>query len=365
VNHLVDIIAASRILIVDDDADMRDILTRTLRRAGFWNVTAITGPEGVVESFVRERPELLIVDYKLPPSDGIRVLQQCRSHEGENSHTPVIMLTGGEDPAVQRAALEAGVADFLRKGFEDTELILRVRNVLRAHQLFLEVSRQKTWLEEIVRLRTAELFQARRDVLERLAAALDSRDDVTGGHTKRVGKLARLVAKELGSPQEFADAIEVAALLHDIGKIAVSDAILMKPSALTPEERKVMEGHCFLGARILNGSGEPVMNMAHEIALTHHEHWNGAGYPQGLAGTDIPLSGRIVAVIDSYDAMTNDRPYRKRMSHEDSIMELVRCKGTQFDPTVVDAFLTVTRSISSSSPDQYLNVAEWLPQFHS
>ncbi len=344
---------------------MRDILCRTLRRAGFWNVCAITGPEGVVEAYLRERPELLIVDYKLPPSDGLRVMGLCREHEAISDHTPVIMLTGGDDPGIQRAALEAGVADFLRKGSEDTELILRVRNVLQAHQLFLEVSRQKTWLEEIVRLRTAELFQARRDVLERLAAALDSRDDVTGEHTKRVGKLARLVAQELGSPPEFSDAMEVASLLHDIGKIAVSDAILMKPGDLTPEERKVMQGHCFLGARILQGSGEPVMNMAHEIALTHHENWDGTGYPQALAGADIPLSGRIVAVIDSYDAMTNDRPYRNRMSHEDAISELLRCKGKQFDPQVVDAFLTVTRSIASSSPDQNLNVAEWLPQFNA
>ncbi|MEZ0327025.1 MAG: HD domain-containing phosphohydrolase [Fimbriimonas sp.] len=362
---MADHIAASRILIVDDDPDMRDILCRTLRRAGFWNVSAITGPEGVVEVFLRERPELLIIDYKLPPSDGLRVMGMCREHEGATDHTPVIMLTGGDDPSIQRSALEAGVADFLRKGSEDTELILRVRNVLSAHQLFLEVSRQKTWLEEIVRLRTAELFQARRDVLERLAAALDSRDDITGEHTKRVGKLARMVAKELGSPPEFADAMEVAALLHDIGKIAVSDAILMKPGELTAEERKIMQGHCFLGARILQGSGEPVMNMAHEIALTHHENWDGTGYPQGLCGIDIPLSGRIVAVIDSYDAMTNDRPYRKRLNHEEAITELLRCKGSQFDPQVVDAFLTVTRSVVSSSPTQNLNVGEWLPQFNA
>ncbi len=362
-NHLADNIAASRILIVDDDPDMRDSLCRTLRRAGFWNVLAITGPEGVVATYLRERPDLLIVDFKLPPSDGIQVMAACREQEVENIRTPVIILTGGEDPGIQRVALESGVADFLRKDSEDTELILRVRNVLGAHQLFLEVTRQKTWLEEIVRIRTAELFQARRDVLERLAAALDSRDDVTGEHTKRVGKLARLVARELGSPTEFADAMEVAALLHDIGKIAVSDVILMKSGDLTPEERKIMQGHCALGARILQGSGEPVMNMAYEIALTHHENWDGNGYPQGISGVDIPLSGRIVAVTDSYDAMTNDRPYRKRLSHEEAVSELLRCKGTQFDPQVVDAFLSVTRSIASSSPGQNMKLGEWLPQF--
>jgi putative two-component system response regulator len=312
---------------------------------------------------VRERPDLLILDFKLPPSDGLRILHECRQHDTDGIHTPTIMLTGGEDPEIQRAALEAGVADFLRKGFEGTELILRVRNVLRSHQLFLEVSRQKTWLEEMVRLRTAELFHARRDVLERLAAALDSRDDATGDHTRRVGKMAKLVAKQLGSPSEFSEAIEVAALLHDVGKIAVPDAILLKSGPLSTEERKFMEGHCTMGARILQGSGEPVMNMAHEIALSHHERWDGKGYPEGLAGSSIPLSGRIVAVIDAYDAMTHDRPYKRAISHEEALMELVRGKGTQFDPLVVDAFLAITRSISSSSPDSQLNVADWLPQF--
>ncbi|HSI72651.1 MAG TPA: HD domain-containing phosphohydrolase [Fimbriimonas sp.] len=358
-------INASRILIVDDDADVREILARTLRRSGFWNVSAISGPDGVVESYVRERPDLLVIDFKLPPSDGIRLLSECREHDTDGIHTPAIMLTGGEDPAIQRQALEAGVADFLRKGSEDTELILRVRNVLRSHQLFLEVSRQKTWLEEMVRIRTAELFHARRDVLERLASALDSRDDATGDHTKRVGKLARLVAKQLGSPPAFSEAIEVAALLHDVGKIAIPDAILLKAGPLTPEERKFMEGHCVMGARILQGSGEPVMSMAYEIAMSHHERWDGKGYPQGLEGTSIPLSGRIVAVIDAYDAMTHERPYKKHMSHEDSVMELVRNKGTQFDPQVVDAFLAITRSITSSHPDSQLNVADWLPQFTS
>lgn len=352
--------AAARVLLVDDDPDMRDIVSRTLRRAGFWNVSTLDGPEHVVQHYVKDRPDLLLIDYRLPPTDGIEVLKLCRAHDGESISPPAVMLTGSGDEEVKRQALEVGVSDFLQKDCSDAELVLRLRNVLRSHHLLVELSRQKTWLEECLRLRTAELHAAQRDVLERLAAAIDFRDDITGGHIKRVGQLSRLVAEFMGGPGEFSAAIETAALLHDVGKIGIPDGILMKPGALTPDERRLMERHCALGAQMLEGATEPVLAMAKEIALTHHERWDGQGYPQGLKGGAIPLSGRIVAVVDAYDAMTNDRPYRQKISHDEATNELLRAKGTQFDPMVVDSFLAVTRAASGASIPTSFSITAWL-----
>jgi putative two-component system response regulator len=254
------------------------------------------------------------------------------------------MITGSGDENAKHAALEAGVADFLPKTFEPLELILRVRNVLRAHQLLLEVQRQKTWLEETVRQRTHELRIARREVYERLAGAVEYRDDSTGAHSRRVGDLSSKVSIELGSSPDFAQCIATAALLHDLGKVGVPDSIIMKRGRLTPEERMDMQRHSMLGAQMLSGSGEPILAMACEIALSHHEWWDGTGYPHGLRGTEIPLAGRIVAAVDAYDAMLSNRPYRPALSPEEAINELIGGRGTQFDPTVVDALLVVIRS---------------------
>ncbi|MEZ0325230.1 MAG: HD-GYP domain-containing protein [Fimbriimonas sp.] len=339
-----DAVTGARILLVDDDAEACKLIEHQLRHAGYHNLGILNGPEGVIDAYMRQRPDLLIIDYELPPTNGVAVLKILRPLDSKDAHPPVIMITGSGDESAKLTALEAGVADFLPKTFEPFELILRVRNVLKTHQLFLEVQRQKTWLEETVRQRIHELRLARREVYERLAGAIEYRDDATGKHTKRVGDLAARVAIELGSPPEFALHIATAALLHDLGKIGVSDAIILKKGKLTTAEREDMKQHSVLGAQMLSGSGEPILAMACEIALSHHEWWDGSGYPHGLRGTEIPLSGRIVAAVDAYDAMMSDRPYRNALPATTAIDELLSGRGTQFDPKVVDALLIVLRS---------------------
>ncbi len=342
-----DAVTGARILLIDDDPDICQTIERLLRQANYHNLGIMSGPEGLIDAYMRQRPDLLIIDYKLPPTNGLAVLKMLRPVD-YNVHPPVIMITGSGDESAKMAALEAGVSDFLPKTFEPFELVLRVRNVLKTHQLFLEVQRQKTWLEETVRQRTSELRIARREVYERLAGAIEYRDDATGAHTKRVGDLSSRVALELGSAPEFALHIATAALLHDLGKIAVPDSIILKKGKLTNDERLDMEKHSMFGAQMLSGSGEPILAMACEIALSHHEWWDGTGYPHGLRGTEIPLSGRIVAAVDAYDAMMSDRPYRGALNAETAVNELVNGRGTQFDPRVVDAVLAVIRSSEES-----------------
>ena len=197
---------------------------------------------------------------------------------------------------------------------------------------------QAQQLEQRMEVRTRELDQARRETLRRLALAAEYRDDETHEHTTRVGCTAALLARELGAGDEFVALVREAAPLHDVGKLCVSDTILLKPGRLEEDERAVMGSHTEIGVRILSGSDFPVLKLAEEIALTHHERWDGSGYPRGLAGEEIPLSGRIVALADVFDALTHARPYKEAWPLEDAMQEIRHCSGTHFDPQVVEAF---------------------------
>jgi putative two-component system response regulator len=331
----------ARILLVDDDEDNLVLLDTALRRAGALHTATVSDPFSAAAVYREFRPDVVLLDLRMPPLDGFVLMQKFREIEGDVRYVPIIMLTGEAAPCVKEQALEAGVADFLRKDFDMAELLLRVRNVVRTQQLYRQVQRQKSWLEETVRVRTRQLQAARREVLERLALAAEFRDDQTGEHTRRVGRLCSVIAEGLGEDNNFVDAIGAAALLHDLGKIGIPDTILLKDGPLGEDERDVMREHTTIGAAILNDCTEPVMRMARQIALTHHEWWNGGGYPRGLRETEIPLEGRIVAVADAFDAMTNDRPYRRAISVEAALAELDCCSGTQFDPHVVQSFRRV------------------------
>jgi putative two-component system response regulator len=340
-----DELTAASILLVDAEPESRHSTEIHLRQAGFYNLELIGTPELAIDAYVRSRPDLLLLNHA---SQGMKLLADLRTLDDDGIHPPVIMITGSVKTEEKHAALQAGVADFLDQKSDSFELVLRVKNVLRSYQLLQQVQRQKTWLEETVRQRTQELRQSRMDVLGRLASALEFRDDATGAHTRHVGELSAQLAAHLGSSLEFAQLIRTAALLHDLGKIAVPDAILLKPGQLNKRERERMKNHVLVGAEILAGSGDPILSMASEIALSHHEWWDGTGYPHGLKGTEIPLSGRIVAAVDAYDVMLTDRPYRKALTHNEAVAELVAGRGTQFDPRVVDALLSIVRN---SEPD--------------
>jgi putative two-component system response regulator len=262
---------------------------------------------------------------------------------------PVLMITGDESPDVKRRALNRGAHDFLTKPFDNVEVLLRVRNLLRTRLLNQRLLEANHVLEARVQERTANLEAARLEALGHLARAAEFRDDVTGQHTHRVGRLAAAIATDLGMSDEHVELIRNAAPLHDIGKIGIPDTILMKKGSLSTEEFEVMKTHTTIGAAILAESRSPVFELAREIALSHHERWDGSGYPAGRAGADIPLSGRIVCAADVFDALTNERPYKRAMPYDLALREITANAGRHFDPDVAAALPRVLASDALSA----------------
>ena len=322
----------ARLLIVDDEGPNVRVLQQALRLAGYEDVHGTTDSREAVAAFAAVRPDLVLLDLMMPYVDGYEVMRRLALLTPASTHVPVIVLTADASPETRRRALASGATDFLTKPFDVVEVALRVRNLLQVRRLALE-------LEGQVRERTRDLEAARVEMVERLAAAAEYRDDDTGQHTRRVGALAARLAAGLGRPADEVETIRQAAPLHDVGKIGVPDAILLKPGRLTPDEFAVMKTHAAVGGRILAGARFPVLQAAEVIARTHHERWDGTGYPAGLAGEAIPLVGRVVAVADVFDALTHARPYKAAWSVEDAADEVRRQSGRQFDPAVVAAFI--------------------------
>jgi putative two-component system response regulator len=248
------------------------------------------------------------------------------------------MLTGDTTLGARRQALALGARDFVTKPFDVLEIELRVRNLLQARRYELSLALRADELEAAVRDRTEELEAARLEALERLALAAEYRDDHTGYHTRRVAQTVRLVAQALGLPEREVRLLELAAPLHDVGKIAVPDAVLLKPGRLTPDELELVRTHVTVGARILGGSASPLLRVAEVIALRHHERWDGGGYPGGLTGEDIPQPARMVAVADVFDALVCERPYKPAWPLEEAVAEVLAGAGAQFCPATVAAF---------------------------
>jgi len=331
----------AKILIVDDQALNIALLERILQRAGMPNFKSVTNPCLVQDLLDTFAPDIILLDLQMPVLDGFGVMRIVKEHSGSDVFLPILVLTADSLDETRRKALTEGADDFLTKPFDHTEVTLRTRNLLRTRFLHCDLQMQNAALEEKVRERTKALEEAHMEVLERLARTTEARDDNTGEHTRRVGALAGLIAAALGLPAKEAEMIQLAAQLHDIGKTGISDDILGKPGKLTSAEYETMKMHAEIGAAILTGSSAPILKLAEEIALTHHEKWDGTGYPKGLSGQQIPLAGRIVAVTDVFDALTHERPYKAAWSIPESLQEVQRLSGHQFDPQVVDAMLRV------------------------
>jgi len=263
---------------------------------------------------------------------------------------PIVILSGDLTPEARRDALSRGAKDFVNKPFQPDELLLRIKTLLETRFLYLEIQSQNQLLEAKVRERTRELVEAQIEIIERLAIAAEFRDDNTGQHTQRVGQMSALLARHLGLPDAQVSLIARAAPLHDVGKIGVPDTILLKIGKLTPTEFELVKQHTVIGARILSGGKFPLLRLAEDIAYSHHERWDGEGYA-GLRKTDIPLAGRIVAVADVFDALTQQRPYKPAWPIGEAIAEIDRQRERQFDPGVVDAFLRVVATTARIGPN--------------
>jgi putative two-component system response regulator len=338
----------ARILIVDDEPLNVDLLRRLLERAGFSRIECTNDSREAVDLYVKFRPDLILLDLHMPHKDGLEVMDEL-NQIAEASYLPILMLTGDDTPEAKREALSRGAKDFVNKPFHSDEVLLRIGTLLETRFLYLQIQSQNQILEAKVRDRTRELEAAQIEIIERLARAAEFRDDNTGQHTERVGQMAALLARQIGLPDAQVSLIRRAAPLHDVGKIGIPDSVLLKLGKLTPAEFEIVKTHTTIGARILSGSRFTILRLAEEIAFNHHERWDGDGYV-GMSGSAIPLTGRIVAVADVFDALTQKRPYKVAWSVSDAIAEIDRQRGHQFDPSLVDAFLRVIEQREPREP---------------
>ena len=328
----------ARILIVEDDPSIVLLLEWLLRQEGYERVRSTGDAREVGALFDLYQPDLVLLDLHLPYRSGLAVLEEIIDKVPGDGYLPVLVLTGDVSTEARERALTSGAKDFLRKPFDQMEVLLRIENLLETRFLHRRLEERKSELEKEVEARTRELEAAQVEILDRLTTAVEMHDDITGHHTRRVGESAARMAAILGLPDEEVDLIRRAAPLHDVGKVGIPDTLLKKAGPLTEEEFGLVKTHTLIGGRMLEGGGSRLMTVARTIAISHHERWDGTGYPHGLSGEDIPLSARIVALADFCDALAHDRPYRKAWPRERIEEEIRRQRGTHFDPDVVDAF---------------------------
>ena len=331
---------AARILVVDDEPANLKLLSLMLRTEGYHSVELVQDPREVLPRYQSARPDLILLDINMPHLDGYGVMAQIKALSDELK-PPVVVLTAqsGEDFLLR--ALRSGAIDFLSKPFNRRELLARVRNVLLAHLAHRFMQTQKTVLEQMVNERTQELRLSRLDIVRRLGRASEFRDNETGQHILRMSHASALLARSAGWDETACEMMLNASPMHDVGKIGIPDGILLKPGPLTADERDIMKRHTTIGAEILADSGTELLEMAREIALSHHEKWDGSGYPQLLAGVAIPQSARIVAITDVFDALTSERPYKKAWSVDETMRFMHANVGKQFDPQLLQKFTTL------------------------
>ena len=335
----------ARLLIVDDNPQNVLLLKRILEVSGYDHITGVSNGAQALHWARYNSPDLILLDLMMHGMDGYEVLTRLREIVPADSFLPVLVITADTTVSSREKALALGATDFLLRPHETFDVTLRVRNLLQTRFFHLELMARNESLEAEVLERTlhleesqAELKLAQLDVIDRLALVGEHHDDETGAHTQRVARTSRYLAQNLGLKAEDVEMLRRAAPLHDVGKIGISDTILQKPGKLTPEEFDTMKKHCELGAQLLSNGRSELMKVARTVAISHHERFDGTGYPAGLAGDTIPLEGRIVAVADVFDALTHDRPYKRAWSVSDAVAEIESQSGRQFDPDVVEAF---------------------------
>ncbi|MBL6932315.1 MAG: response regulator [Rhodospirillales bacterium] len=325
------------ILIVDDNPTNVKLLEMALEVEGFTNVTSTTDPREVLGMQEREKFDVILLDIQMPHMDGFEVMDQLRDTFLDD-YMPVLVLTAQQDMETRLRALKCGARDFVTKPFDRAEVINRIYNMLEVRFLYNERGRQAEVLEAKVMERTQQLQDSRLELIRRLGRAGEYRDNETGMHVIRMSKSCRCLAIQAGLDEETAGQILHASPMHDLGKIGIPDNILLKPGKLEPDEWEIMKTHSEIGADIIGVHEFGIMKMAHAIALTHHEKWDGTGYPQGLKNVEIPIEGRISSICDVFDALTSERPYKKSWTVEKAVEFINENSGSHFDPDLVRHF---------------------------
>lgn len=327
------------ILIVDDDPTNLFIMSAVIRRIDDADPVAMANPLDAVRWLDDNEPDLILLDQMMPDMDGIALLRHIRADARLDS-VPVVMITANTDVEIRVRALEQGCNDFLTKPIIVPEVQVRLRNLLALRQSRALLRDRAALLAAEVERVTAALQRQGEELVHRLSSAAEYRDPETGAHLERMARYSGIIAETAGYGADFANQLMKAAPMHDIGKIGIPDVILLKAGRLSPEEMAIMRQHSVIGHRILAGSDVPLLGLAAEIALTHHEKFDGSGYPNGLRGDAIPVGGRIVAIADVFDALTSTRPYKRPWSLDEARNYLREASGRHFDPVYFDAFLS-------------------------
>jgi putative two-component system response regulator len=343
----------ANILIVDDEQANTKLLERILHSAGYPNIRSTQDSLQVLPLLQAQSSDLLLLDLNMPNMDGYQVMEQIKSQLSADEQPPILVLTAQSLQDSRQRALDNGARDYVTKPFDIKELLSRVRNLLEVHCAQKFMRNQNQLLEEMVEARTHDLQEAhqklrdsRLQVVRRLGRAAEYRDNETGLHIIRMSKISALLGTAAGMSEDEVNLLLNASPMHDIGKIGIPDHILLKPGKLDPEEWKTMQTHAQIGANILAEDDSELLCMAREIALTHHEKWDGSGYPNGLKGEAIPLVGRITALADVFDALTSERPYKKAWDVKDAVDLIQSENGKHFDPSLVTHFLSLLPKIT-------------------
>ena len=343
----------ANILLVDDEEANVKLLARILQSAGYQNIVFTQDSRQTLPLLQEHHSDLLLLDLNMPYMDGYEVMDQIKTQLNPDDQPPILVLTAQSMQDSRQRALDNGARDYVTKPFDIQELLSRVRNLLEVHCAQKFMRNQNHLLEEMVEARTRDLqaahqklHESRLQVVRRLGRAAEYRDNETGLHIIRMSKIAALLGQAAGMSEIEANLLLNASPMHDIGKIGIPDQILLKPGKLDPEEWAIMQTHAQIGANILAEDDSELLCMAREIALTHHEKWDGSGYPNGLVGETIPLVGRVTALADVFDALTSERPYKKAWSTEDAVALITSESGKHFDPVLVTHFLKLLPKIN-------------------
>ena len=343
----IDGLLTSSILIVDDEPGNIAVLEAMLEQEGYSNVVSTNDPRKVIDLCQSHDFDLILLDIRMPHMSGIDLMRAMTASLSEDDWLPVLVLTAQTDDETRMKALEAGARDFLNKPFKRWEVMYRIRNLLETRHFYKRQRLRADELEETVRERTSEVRNTQLLVIERLGRAGEYRDEETGMHVTRMSLSSQMLALAAGLEPATAELIRYATPMHDVGKIGIPDYVLLKPGKLNPEERKIIEGHAAIGGNIIGVHSSELLSMARNVALYHHEKWDGKGYPHGLKGDEIPIEARIAAICDVFDALTSARPYKEAWPLERAINHIKEQAGNHFDPKLVDIFLGIVQNVVS------------------